>query len=769
MADLEIFLKIISDSKDLTEVALATDVVTRHFEELNTQIEATRASAAKLRGIGRDITQISREISVLGIAVTGGIFAAANKYVKDAKEATATTEAWKAAQEDLNKSGERFGAVAASVALPALQKAAELAEKAAGFVEKHPDLLKAALNTGAVVATLGAIGLAVGQGIKLSADVALISAFVAQKQVAAQQEKAALVMVKAGQDQIEAALLMERAAGKQVSSSEFNAVDASRAATPAAGLGASAVAVITSPAGILALAAGATLAASKLDDSLTGLQKTLSKTGETGKQGSAIIGALETVLSATSLPLLGVVHDFKLLPDLFKQASAEIKKLFGIDLTKLFGSNPNTPTASSFLGGSQETQDKLVKTYEDYKAADLALVAKHYEDRQKIIDNALASEKAADAQLANKLADINNNINKSEADAADSFHKDDLRKEEDYLHQRAEIASSGGEEIVKIEQDSQERIKKIRLDYEDKIANDRNRRDALALVQDRKAEGRAISEETANANKEIARRRKDVAQRLQELDYQFNKERARRLEDYQQKIVDLEAQRAAEQQQAKIAHDAEIKRLEAEKADKLKQLDATFNEERKRRYTAFIAAISDLNKYLLADGAARNASYNIALGNLKAFLAQYNASLATITGGTSSSLSGQSIGGGLATPTASTGGAVTSTGTTSSFWTQFLNNLGIHDDGGYVGKSVARMAWNGQPEFVMNNQTVRAAESVIGGRLSQESIMRRLVNGGGLTLNYTGRFDGEVTSSMRRAVKGDIEKGISSFLAKAAA
>src|SRR5258707_408098 len=297
MADLEIFLKIVSDSKDLTEVALATDVVTRHFEELNKQIELTRASASKLRGIGRDITQISREISVIGVAITGGIFAAANKYVKDAKDATDTTIAWKAAQEDLNKSGERFGKVAAEVALPALQKSAELAEKAASFVEKHPDLLKSALSIGTVVATLGAIGLAVGQGIKLTADVALISAFVAQKQVAAQQEKAALVMVKAGQDQIEAALLMDRAAGKQVRGAEFEAVDASRAATPAAGLGASAAGALTSPLGIVALGAGALAAANFFGNETTKLEGIMGKLGERGQFAA---GFLDNVAGALS-------------------------------------------------------------------------------------------------------------------------------------------------------------------------------------------------------------------------------------------------------------------------------------------------------------------------------------------------------------------------------------------------------------------------------------------------------------------------------------
>ena len=47
-----------------------------------------------------------------------------------------------------------------------------------------------------------------------------------------------------------------------------------------------------------------------------------------------------------------------------------------------------------------------------------------------------------------------------------------------------------------------------------------------------------------------------------------------------------------------------------------------------------------------------------------------------------------------------------------------------------MGKGLHRVAWNGIPEFAMSGRTTRAAEQIIGGRLTQDALLNALANGG---------------------------------------
>src|SRR5215204_3353863 len=127
----DIVLRFLLDSAALGQTERGLGQLEKHFERFQKEIEETKKSIQDLRTFSNDLGNVFKATFLLGTAVSGGIFAAANKYVKDAEKATAVTIAWKASQDSLNKSGARFGAVFAEQALPLLEKAAGLAEKAA--------------------------------------------------------------------------------------------------------------------------------------------------------------------------------------------------------------------------------------------------------------------------------------------------------------------------------------------------------------------------------------------------------------------------------------------------------------------------------------------------------------------------------------------------------------------------------------------------------------------------------------------------------------
>lgn len=183
---------------------LNTEALKANSAEIRIQVKELRAQAKEIATRNKllldsaaDIDRVAKPLQQYGLLVVGGIFAAANKYVNSAKEATEVTVAWKKAQDSLNESGMRIGAVLAQEALPLLKQAAELAEKIASFTEKHPEMIGVALKAGLLAITLGTIGKAVSGGIRLYADFKMDAALTLQMTAAELQLQAARMQINA--------------------------------------------------------------------------------------------------------------------------------------------------------------------------------------------------------------------------------------------------------------------------------------------------------------------------------------------------------------------------------------------------------------------------------------------------------------------------------------------------------------------------------------------------------------------------------------------
>ena len=70
--------------------------------------------------------------------------------------------------------------------------------------------------------------------------------------------------------------------------------------------------------------------------------------------------------------------------------------------------------------------------------------------------------------------------------------------------------------------------------------------------------------------------------------------------------------------------------------------------------------------------------------------------------------------------------------------------------GGYVGNQVVRVGERGR-EFVMSNSTTRAAESIIGGSLTQQRLLQSVARGASVYQNM--RFSGSIGAADKREVK----------------
>jgi hypothetical protein len=693
-----------------------------------------KARVAQIKNISATIGGVSQRGLVAGTALVGGILAEANRYAKEAEgagKATQATREWTRATEELAAARAKVDQVLLREALPLLQQAAKVANQAADFVEKNPEIVQAALKVGVIVAGLGAIGIAVSKGIRLYADVQ------------------ALLL---GTQELAAAKLQDIAADKQLIAARLRAgvsgVDVPGGAARTTGAGGKLGTVALYAATVAISAELGVALGNKIGEAITKGKTGLAGPGGFGV-GDAALGLVMSgqtpgFLALKGLNALGVVSDKTVGKfqetvtslDRFLAGLLGANKILNViqnlDAQKIKGNIEGGARGTvggrdmlRLVGSEAETQrnDSIVKIFSDWKEDDARLIQEAADNRRKVIEQSERAIVEATRKYAQQRASINAQFNNARADIIQDFAADSQQAEIDYANERASIIRDAGEDIRQIEEDHQERIRKMTLDHNDTMASLTAERDALGLVKEQRRFDRELSEAERETNQEIAQRRRDTAIRLQELASEFAQERAQRQAKFQQDLVENEQRRQEELKQAAAAHTEEMNQLRQQKADRLREIQTGLIEEQRRRREFFLAEIRDLDSSLLGEKNLKVKYYNEMLRDADTWLAAYRAKLATA-------------------------GGDTRTATTPSNTGSYPGYIPLQDAGGYMGRGLHRVAWNGIPEFAMSGRTTRAAEQIIGGRLTQDALLGALANGArgsgkSVTVNLTDarRFD----------------------------
>lgn len=589
-----------------------TAAMKKQNAEVSAQIRNLRAQAREitttvrlLRDSADDIDRFAKPLALLGGATVGGIFAFANKYVKDAEQATQTTREWKAAQDDLNRSGQRIGEVLATEALPLLKQAADVTRQVAGFIEAHPEVVKIALTAGTAALAIGTLGKAVSSGIRLYADLKLDAAM-------ALQLTAAELQVKASENQLKAAGIQAAGGG----GGQGGIVSQAKNFAPLAGpIGAGVLFSSAIFAGIIKM----DLAISNTIKELTGV---------------------ETPLLKFSNYLKELRGDFEKTADAARHVRPQ-----------------------EFLGGSKEKQDQIVQVFGDWQKEDAKIVNDAMEKRKQIV----ADGEKQIADITRNFVTQRANIERQYAQAAQSitaqYLKDTAKAEADYIKERAQLIKDGEQRIRDIRAQEQEKLEQIERDFAKNAAKATAERDALALVRAQEARDEAIAQATGGTSEAIAKEKRETAERLQELAARYAAERAQREQQYQEDLKENAKRRAEALKQAEIQHQEELKQARALQAEKLKELDREAQAERLRRREQAIAQLQDLGLVLNNERQLRANAYNAILGDLQTWLNNMRASF-----GTSASTLGTASGGVATTSTTQTATLATNPNFISGFW-----------------------------------------------------------------------------------------------------
>jgi hypothetical protein len=722
-SELDIFVKILLDKAAEGDTETGLKVLMGTLENFENKIKTLKASAREMRGIARDIGQISREAFAIGTVITGGIFAAAAKYVKDAKVATEITEKWKAAQDSLAKSGTRVGAVMAEAALPLLEKAAQLAVKAADFIEKNPEIVRAALNTGLVLAGLGAVGMAVSKGIKLYADVMYLAA-VAEEALGYKQFDAAVNKFIAGVAEMQ---------GIEIAGNGTNAVK-----------GAGVVGTL----GTVALYASSVVIGAELGNVLgnaiaklidpNSKNMTLKETAFSGgvRAEEAVMQKFIEIERSVSKFLSITEKGDKLVDSIFNKEQGLLQKQDQFFQKLFFGTSNNatTPAAASTPTGVAASPkfDQALKAYEDYKNDDLKLVQDHYKERQKIVDSSLKAENDSNARYASRVTQIDTQRSSSLAQAAQQFAQAQTQADQQYQDQRAQTIRDGNIAIQDIEKKHQLDLQKMAQEHADRIDGFARARDALGLVKEQRDYKQRVAESNSGTREEIAQRRRDIALRLSDLQKSYEEERAQRAAEYAARVQEINVNANQQLAELRTEHNAEIQEIRNARIRKIKELDAQFLDERKRRTQQFIATLRDLDASLLGEKKLREQYQTQMTKDLDAWLADYRKKLGTLGGSLSSTTTG--------TAGARAGGGYATYGT-------YL--LGDAPGGG-----------RGRPEYVMGGDSTQAMQRALGGNITEDKIIQlAALMGGGrgnqITYQDSRRIDSRVSAADRNRMADD--------------
>lgn len=652
------------------------------------QLEDTRRNIGYIKQVGQGLEGISKIGLGVGVGLVGGAFAFAAKYVRDAKESTAVTLQWKAAQESLARSSARVGEVVAGEVLPLLIRASTIAEKAAQFAERNPDLIRAAINVGLITASVSAVGLLVSKGIKLYADVAYLATVPIQLQAAQLQSIAA-------KEQLIAAKL--RASGARVD-------------IPGGGGAAGGAASLLRLGPLAAILSGAA--------------------------AFTAIGTKASQAGANAFGYDSPVQFWEQLADKIKNSNPALKELID-NIQGLTSSSGQAAVAIPTGVRASPEFENILKAYEGYLSDQKEMEAKFANDRRAIHTEANAAIARSDTQFATNRARIVSRRDDAIDKANRDFAQSEQQAERDNNEERAQIVREGGEEVVRIEQELQETLRKNSLEHEARNGELLAARDAVGLLNEKKRFNQQQAEARRDANLEVAQHRQDIAQRLEDNAKGYEQERTRRLEDHQQRVAEIQEQAAQDLQELRAQHTEEVKEIRKNRANRIRELNDQFIDERKRRYQMFIQQIRDLDASLLGEKRLRDQYQKQMILDLDKFLATYKAGLSTLAGA-------------AGRPSRATGGY-------AGYGTYLL---GDSASGG-----------RGKPEYVLGGDLTELAERVLGSGLTQNKFAELLNGMGGngkrnnITYNDNRRTNSALSSADRERQREETLLALSEVLA----
>lgn len=659
----------------------------KYIAMLRQESEILSKQAALAMRTSERLGRFGAVATVAGLAIGGGIIAEATAYARRMGDATEETRAFNAELAKIANARGRIDNVLTAQVLPLLRVASQVAEKTAGVIEKNPQLVDFALKGAALLVGIGTLAKLASTGFKIYADATF---FAAQN-----------IGLTAAQMQLAASRNQLLAAGKGGLGGIAPVAAGGRLGATLGTVALYATTIILAGAAALAIGnafidamdkAGVKRFSGETDftfgDVVTGafmamaapagmlaniLEKIPGAIGDTAAAFGEFLGKFSTGLAQAtgSSMILGAME--KLDPSL-KNAASSTDKLS--ESLSAFG------TAASLASAAQ--------AYGNYVQANAASNAQYAQEKAAIEANATQQIQSIYRSHSAAMSSIGNQLASSLASIEANYEAQRIAAEQNYQAQRAQIIEQGAAQIEQIQRDAQERLRQLAQDHAERVEDLTNSRDALGLAQENRDYEQAREEETRRAKEEIRKAQEQTAQQLAELDRRYALEQQQAQAQYELQKQQAEAQAAEQYAQESANFQAQLLQAQEAKEAQLRDLEDKHRQELVQNRNNFIAQLRELGYYLNNDYNLQVEWHNRMLEETRRFLEEQNAMYVEQGGG----------------------------------------NAPVHDYSGYAYRGLYRMAQDGQRQFVLSGSATRALESMVGGKLSQSSVMQQVRNGG---------------------------------------
>lgn len=690
------------------------------YGKLRERVEATKRSMNELRESAEKMAQISTAAIAVGASITAPIILAAKSYVNYAGRADTVSRQWLDSTERISQAQRQVGRVGAQAILPYLEKAADLAEKVAGFAEKNPQAVKTILGIGGALTLVGTLGLAVSKGIQIYANATLISA-------AALQNTAADKM-------LQAAGIQAGASGKGIGG----------AAASAAG----GISKVLGAAGIAAAAYG-------IANTIFEKYKASGQEGMLKEAGKSYGMIFKGVWGMAAKGLGSLTDKIGLTEGAtwrWSKAIVELGKKQDDVAQKTEEASPLLPEGAvdayiAYREAEQQAEEQYneqrSQIVEQYAEQRVEIEARYEEERTNIVEQYARQRAQAEAELQRNLADL-----------AEDFQEAEKKAYQDYQRERRKAIQDFNREMAQMEADHQKEMRRMEEDYQLEREGAIGSRDALALAEAERNYAREKQRAEEDYRDEKKQRQEEFRRQLAEMDENFRLQREERLADYQERMAELKEQFAEEQVEREAQYKEELEALqekhkheltEIEEAKKkaLKQLKDQHESERLERRRAFTKQLNALGIFHGDQKKLWDKFYADMADKLQDFIDEMEDK---VDGGESDDGGG---GGGGGKRGRALGGYVTA------------GNWRLHNH-----------------EFVVNPMTTRMLEAGLGGALTQEKLLYGLLSpfrgggggGGGnrFSMNQSVAFNGgkwgENYSEITSAIRQGTEQALNEFL-----
>ena len=654
MADrvIEAFLRFVLDRQTVQQVKSGAKSVEDALKQVQEQTEKTQKQMDQVREWSGYFGDLSTSALFFGSAVSGPLLLSIHQFVGAAGQADSVSRDWLSSTDDLQRSYQRIGRVATQAVLPALEFAADVAEKLADYAEDHPGAIQALLYGGGALVGLAAVGEAVERGIRIYTD--------AKSLVAASQ-------------QLLAGRLMQDAANKQVGAAAGMQKGSLMGGLP----GGKALAL----AGAIG---GGIFAGNEIVNAVTGDED---YAGRTWRQMLTLPSAAAT---STLLPL------FESIGLISPETASSLGSSFG-EIYGAFGDQgvmAGLTELGEFLGLVDEAGDKAEEANESakemflnqqqaleafiaFQAANQQAEAQFQEQRSQVISEAEAERERITqqseerrtkmvesfaAQQAEALAEFERgrkraerDFERSESKALADFSEERGRfleewrdseadAESDYYKRRAERAKQFDKEAERAEAEHQKNVRRAQEDHRLRLEDAIRTQDAAAFIREQRdyeiqrrrreedfgeqQEQRRgdYVEEAKGLEDQFAEQRElrqaDREKQLEEMQAQFDDERQERLDAFELRRQDEEEDFALQQEKAAARNEAalaefddqarrELEGLEQKKLDQVAALEGQYSEEKQIRQNAFADQLRELDAAYLNETEKRKEYYAV--------------------------------------------------------------------------------------------------------------------------------------------------------------